>query len=250
MANINKLLRQWNTITTLTRDCLMATTSPGQYDKRLTLANFILQFYDLIASADYNGSELENAIKDEVFSSLVKPGTVILWPYTNTPNGYLKMDGSAINRTTYSNLFSLLSTYYGNGDGFSTFNLPDVRGYFLRFRNGGSGRDPDHASRTPADGGSPGTVGSTQEDATKSPNGTTFTVLTDPDHSHGWGVYQTRWYRTTGSAADTFASDGDITTGTNRTLTTTTASAHDHTVQSSDDETRPDNVYLTGLIKY
>lgn len=250
MANINKLLRNWNSISVLTRDCLFATTSQGQYDKRITLSNFIIQFYDLIASADYNGSELENAIKDEVFSSLVKPGTVVLWPYTNTPNGYLEMDGSAINRSTYADLFSLLSTYYGNGDGFSTFNLPDVRGYFLRFRDAGSTRDPDRSSRTPAAGGLAGTVGSTQGDATKSPSGTNFTVSTDPDHSHGWGDYQTRWYRTTGSASDTFASDGDITTGTNKTLTTTNVSNHQHTVESSDDETRPDNVYITGLIKY
>jgi microcystin-dependent protein len=44
------------------------------------------------------------------------------------PNGWLLCDGSAVNRTTYSNLFAVISTTYGNGNGSTTFNLPDMRG--------------------------------------------------------------------------------------------------------------------------
>ena len=39
--------------------------------------------------------------------------------------------GQAISRTTYVNLFNLIATTYGAGDGSTTFNLPDLRGYLL-----------------------------------------------------------------------------------------------------------------------
>ena len=52
-------------------------------------------------------------------------GTIIIWPSSTTPSGYLLCDGSAISRTTYSALFSVIGTTYGVGDGSSTFNLPN-----------------------------------------------------------------------------------------------------------------------------
>jgi len=44
------------------------------------------------------------------------------------PTGWLICDGSAVSRTTYSRLFTVISTTYGTGDGSSTFNVPDLRG--------------------------------------------------------------------------------------------------------------------------
>ena len=67
---------------------------------------------------------------------LTQTGTVIGVVYDfggSPPDGFLKCDGSAISRTTYSALFALLSTTYGSGDGSSTFNLPDLRPRLLRF---------------------------------------------------------------------------------------------------------------------
>lgn len=43
------------------------------------------------------------------------------------PNGYFICDGSAVSRSTYANLFSIISTIYGIGDGTTTFNIPDLR---------------------------------------------------------------------------------------------------------------------------
>ena len=43
------------------------------------------------------------------------------------PDGWLLSDGSAVNRTTYSALFTAIGTTYGAGDGSTTFNLPDLR---------------------------------------------------------------------------------------------------------------------------
>ena len=53
------------------------------------------------------------------------------------PTGFLKCDGSIISRTSYADLFGVLSTTYGVGDGSLTFAIPDFRGEFLR----GSGGD-------------------------------------------------------------------------------------------------------------
>ena len=47
------------------------------------------------------------------------------------PTGWLLCDGSAISRTTYSELFTVIGTTYGTGDGSTTFNLPDLRNRFM-----------------------------------------------------------------------------------------------------------------------
>lgn len=58
-------------------------------------------------------------------------GTIIAVAYTGVPEGYLHSNGAAVNRTTYANLFSKIGTFYGAGDGSTTFNLPNTVGRFL-----------------------------------------------------------------------------------------------------------------------
>lgn len=53
-------------------------------------------------------------------------GTVLAISTTSIPQGFLPMNGSAISRTTYANLFSIIGTTYGVGDGTTTFNLPNL----------------------------------------------------------------------------------------------------------------------------
>lgn len=55
-------------------------------------------------------------------------GSII--PYTKSvvPEGYLVCDGSAISRSDYPELFTVIGTVYGSGDGYSTFNLPNLSG--------------------------------------------------------------------------------------------------------------------------
>src|SRR5690606_10610092 len=85
------------------------------------------------------------------------------------PTGYILADGSAISRTTYADLFDIIGTSHGEGDGSTTFNLPDYRGRFLRGLDGTAGNDPDKASRTAMNsGGNTGNaVGSVQADEFK-----------------------------------------------------------------------------------
>lgn len=55
-------------------------------------------------------------------------GTSIKGYWTTPPEGYLLEDGSAVSRTTYANLFSVIGTTFGAGDGSTTFNLPNSLG--------------------------------------------------------------------------------------------------------------------------
>lgn len=53
-------------------------------------------------------------------------GLMFLYPTgAALPSFYLRCNGTAVSRTTYSALFSVIGTAYGAGDGSTTFNLPD-----------------------------------------------------------------------------------------------------------------------------
>lgn len=86
--------------------------------------------------------------------------------------GWLICNGREVNRKKYKKLFAAIGDAHGRGDAIKTFNLPDYRGRFLRGVDGGAGRDPDAATRLPANvGGLSGdAVGSVQADAFKSHN--------------------------------------------------------------------------------
>lgn len=56
------------------------------------------------------------------------PGTIKQFAGSVAPIGWLVCDGTTVSRTTYPDLFSTIGTAYGNGDGVSTFGLPDLRG--------------------------------------------------------------------------------------------------------------------------
>lgn len=55
-------------------------------------------------------------------------GAILPYPKATAPVNWLICDGSAVSRTTYSQLFNIIGTNYGAGDGSTTFNLPDLRG--------------------------------------------------------------------------------------------------------------------------
>lgn len=55
-------------------------------------------------------------------------GSVIPFAGKTAPTGWLMCQGQAVSRTTYAQLFSVIGTTFGSGDGSTTFNLPDLRG--------------------------------------------------------------------------------------------------------------------------
>jgi microcystin-dependent protein len=58
----------------------------------------------------------------------VPVGSVTAYAGSTAPSGWLLCFGQAVDRTAYAQLFGVISTTYGTGDGSSTFNLPDLRG--------------------------------------------------------------------------------------------------------------------------
>ena len=118
---------------------------------------------DQIIDSISNSSILINNITN----SILPAGEIHTFATSTPPTGYLECNGQAVDRTTYIMLFTAIGTSYGDGDGSSTFNLPDYRGQFLRGYNNSSGTDLDVATRT--DRGD-GTIGDAV--GTKQPNET------------------------------------------------------------------------------
>ncbi len=54
-------------------------------------------------------------------------GLIIPWTTGSVPTGFLECNGAAVSRSTYSDLFAVIGTTYGAGDGSSTFALPDFQ---------------------------------------------------------------------------------------------------------------------------
>jgi microcystin-dependent protein len=84
-----------------------------------------------------NATTIDNAkIVDKRLNPVVVPvseatGVIKAFGGTVAPAGYLLCNGAAVSRSTYANLFSLISTNYGVGDGSTTFNVPDAAGRSL-----------------------------------------------------------------------------------------------------------------------
>lgn len=81
-------------------------------------------------------------------ASATPTGAVFDMATTTVPSGYLECDGTAISRTTYAALFAAIGTTWGSGNGTTTFNLPDFRGYFRRGWSHGSSVDSGRAFGT------------------------------------------------------------------------------------------------------
>ena len=165
-------------------------------------------------------------------TDLTPAGTVIYTARSTAPTGYLAANGAAVSRTTYATLFAAIGTVYGGGDGSTTFNLPDLRGEFIRGLDSGRGIDSGR------------TLGSTQADATARPD-TDFTGSTNTagSHNHGYNGGSLKALQGDNAGNDDYAGGGG---------TTSNAGSHSHSVTISgggDAETRPRNVALLACIK-
>lgn len=182
---------------------------------------------------------------DLISDALLPAGEVHTFSTETPPNGYLECNGQAVNRTTYSRLFTAIGTMYGSGDGTTTFNVPDYRGQFLRGFDNSSGIDLDATNRTDrGDGTSGDAIGTKQNNQTLAHNHTIdppSTVSTSTgDHSHSIDPPSTNT-NTTGNHLHTINppvtnsnSTGTHTHSVNPPNTTTTTNgAHSHNLKTS-----------------
>jgi len=125
--------------------------------------------------------DTEKASTAYVLANVVPAGAVYFFAMNTAPTGYLKANGAAISRTTYSALFSAIGTTYGAGNGSTTFNLPDLRGEFIRGWDDARGLDS---------GRSIGTVQA--QDYQSHTHGVSDPGhahgVSDPGHAHLWGT--------------------------------------------------------------
>lgn len=221
MANISKYLK------TLV-DSLASIATSGSYndlsnkptlgtasDKDVgTSANNVVQLDSNAKIPAVDGSQVINISYNNLLDTpltTIPQGIILPFSSSSVPSGFLECDGSAISRTTYSGLFSLMGTTFGIGDGSTTFNIPDLRGEFIRGWDNSRGIDSGRS------------FGSSQLDEFKSHNhGVTPQSYLIPRNITGTG-------RAYGSGAidtaQTFTADGGS-------------------------ETRPRNIALMYCIKY
>ena len=65
---------------------------------------------------------------DGITGDTLPVGSIVPFGSDTVPENWLLCDGSAVSRTEYAELFSVIGGNYGVGDGSTTFNLPDLRG--------------------------------------------------------------------------------------------------------------------------
>lgn len=161
-------------------------------------------------------------------------------PAENIPAGWLLCDGSAISRSDYANLYSAIGVCWGTGDGASTFNVPDLRGMFLRGVSGESGNDPDAENRivlTDNGGNTGNNVGSYQGDAIRNISGSFKTFdRGEPFVNNVFYIGKTRW-------------TASVKGGNDDNWCPETCFDASRVVPVGSDN-RPKNVYVTYIIKY
>lgn len=77
-----------------------------------------------------NLNQIQTNVENEfnnVYTCILPIGAGCDYYGTTAPTNYMFADGSAISRTEYAELFTIIGTTYGEGDGSTTFNLPDKR---------------------------------------------------------------------------------------------------------------------------
>jgi microcystin-dependent protein len=139
-------------------------------------------------------------------ASTIPVGTVSFYGGTSAPSGWLLCYGQAISRSTYSALFTAISTTYGVGDGSTTFNLPDIRGRVIAGQDDMGGSSANRLT---------GVTGSLNGDTLGATGGAETHTLTEaemPAHTHTTPTSNGAGNAGSGSGTSV-ASNSDGTTG-------------------------------------
>ena len=180
----------------------------------------------------------------------VPSGAVFCLAVSNVPADYLECNGQSVSRTTYAALFAVIGTTYG-GSG-SNFNVPDLRGEFVRGWDNGRGADSGRSIATSqGDQNEAHTHGDGSLSGSTNNPGNHRHNYTDDDHQgnasslSSWGV----------SRSSSMGGGGSTGGDTQYGWITSAAGSHTHTVTisgstaSSGGESRPRNIAMMYIIK-
>lgn len=181
----------------------------------------------------YTKADGAAVVEPSAVSATVPVGMIAFYGGTSAPDGWLFCYGQAISRTTYSDLYALYSTTYGNGDGSTTFNLPDLRGRVIAGKDNMGGSSANRLTDAVSESLDGDTLGDTGGEETHTLTGgesgtsahghgtSGLTTNSAGSHSHGGGL-------SSGSSA--FGSSGSLGSGS-----TSSAGSHSHSVSGSID---------------
>ena len=164
----------------------------------------------------------DNSCSWQAIPSALPAGMIAPFGMNSAPSGWLVCDGSAVSRSTYSDLFSAISTTWGSGNGSSTFNVPDLEGAFLR----GTGSHNSNNMANGSDFAGP-SVGSFENDQVQQMN-----------HRHAGAM-------AAGSGYNKFYGNGGV-----RHWVSASVQSESYGSPRRGDETRPFNAGVKYCIKY
>jgi hypothetical protein len=168
----------------------------------------------------------------------VPPGTIVPFGGDVIPRGWLLCDGLAFSSSRYPALHDAIGTVWGDGttdtDSTTNFNVPDLRGQFLRGAHSIAGPDMGRA------------VGTTEGQMTRLPT-VPFVTATDGAHTH---LFQ-RDAQLAGLGGSLYAPNSGSAGGIVPGYVLSGGSAHQHTIESGGDaETRPANAAVNFIIRF
>ncbi|WP_455479205.1 phage tail protein [Bartonella sp. B23] len=188
--------------------------------------------YELIYICDIAGKNEDGWFLTNPTQSSTPPGFIGTFAMEKIPEGWLLCDGKDYSRKTYANLFAAIGETWGKGDGSSTFNIPDLRGMFLRGLDNGKELDKGRL------------LGSRQEESFKEHSHEGKTDLTG-EHTHKLDKFPIVAVDIhAGLVRHYYNGTGD--------METVPAGDHEHKVileKTGGDETRPVNVAVVYAIK-
>ena len=181
----------------------------------------------------------------------VPSGSVFCMAVATVPTGYLECNGAAVSRTTYAALFAIIGVQYGAGNGSSTFNIPDLRGEFVRGYDHGRGVDNNRSINDPQAASNASHNHSISLSGTTSTKSLTGSVQRISETFNNSGSTTGVFSKSTGFGANFTPGAPDV----NDTGAFSIDASHDHTFSASGtsgsqgSEARPRNVAMMYIIK-
>jgi len=168
----------------------------------------------------------------------VPSGAVFCIAVASVPSGYLECNGAAVSRTTFAALFAIIGTQYGSGNGSTTFNIPDLRGEFIRGFDNGKGTDSGRS------------IATSQSDQNKQHNHPASSSVNDSGHVHATTFDNKKYFPGGGSTSISFGGPGSYPADV-FTMSSATTGISVSTTTSNDGggETRPRNIAMMYVIK-